>query len=238
MQGEIHTVAQVEPLPSAPVAGVVPAVSKSASSLVLSYMALRRSIGAVGILLPFVLLFGQWWGVGGDLQPTISDYYHTPMRDYFVSSLSIIGALLLTYLGYDWRDKLAGRLAGFFAFGVALLPTTPHNPSTLQSQIGIAHLTCAMSLFACFAYFCLVLFRSSGGSDAAMTAQKHKRNRVYLASGWAIILSMGGAIVYWYGFPEDPWRGAYPLFCMETIAVCAFSISWLVKGEAIFADKE
>ena len=100
--------------------------SENGDSLLISYLSLRKAVGIIGVSLPVVLLLGNWLVFGCTrLEDSISYYYYSGMRGVLVGSLWAIGVFLLSYRGYDTRDQMAGRLACFFALGVALFPTAP-----------------------------------------------------------------------------------------------------------------
>lgn len=50
---------------------------RSESTLVLSYLGLRKAVGILGTALPFVLAFGKILLEGPGIQSSISSYYHT-----------------------------------------------------------------------------------------------------------------------------------------------------------------
>src|SRR6266540_6600402 len=109
--------------------------------LVLSYLGLRKAIGIIGTALPFVLAFGKILLEGPGIQSSISDYYHTGMRDIFVGSLCAIAVFLMSYRGYDRKDDIAGDLACVFALGVALFPIAPEmNAIPREKVVGALHL--------------------------------------------------------------------------------------------------
>ena len=91
--------------------------------VVVSYLTLRKVVGALGMALPVVVAV---WGFrlqhAYDLLPSISDYYNLRTRDAFVGILFTIAWFLFTYHGYDRKDDVAGNLACLFALGVALFP--------------------------------------------------------------------------------------------------------------------
>jgi hypothetical protein len=57
------------------------------NQLVIPYLTLRRTVGILGIALPFVLILGGWIVFKTSLQGSLSAYYHTGMRDVFVGIL-------------------------------------------------------------------------------------------------------------------------------------------------------
>jgi len=221
------------------------------SPLIISYLGLRKAVGFIGLGLPFVLVFGgkafpdaPWF------QYSISDYYYTGMRNVFVGSLCSIGVFLITYRGYDIRDRIAGALAAVFAIGVALFPTTPEVMTEAHMSITAAqtifdriHLASAALLFSTLAYFSLALFTKSDPVQP-MTMQKKKRNGVYIVCGVLILACIVLiALSEWlflnsYSPFENPnIKELHPVFWLESAAVIAFGTSWLTKGEAILADQ-
>src|SRR5664280_3235431 len=64
------------------------------SGLVLSCLGVRRGIGFLSLVLPIVLILGNRWLDGGGIRGSISDYYFTVMRDYFVGTMCARGSFL------------------------------------------------------------------------------------------------------------------------------------------------
>lgn len=206
------------------------------SRLVISYLALRKSIGILGLTFPFILVFGGFL-INTQIQTSVSEYYHTGMRDIFVGILFAVATFLLAYKGYDRKDAIAGNIAGMCAVGVALIPTTPdNNPTDRQVLIGMLHLLFAAGYFCTLAYFCLFLFTKTNTDTP--TARKLQRNRVYKISGFLILFSIA-LIALIVALPDqlvEPLMIYKPVFWLEAIAIIAYGFAWLVKGEAILAD--
>ncbi len=207
-------------------------------SLVLSYLGLRKAVGIIGFALPFVLAFGKLLLQGPGIQSSISGYYYTDMRDVFVGSLCAIGVFLMSSRGYDRKDEIAGILACVFAVGVALFPTTPDIGATSQDKlIGTLHLSFAALLFLTFAYFSLTLFTKTA-SDKNPTDRKLQRNTVYRFCGYAILASILLIVIAALPPVKSLVERLTPVFWLESVAVVAFGVSWLVKGETILKDQE
>jgi len=209
--------------------------SKPDDSLVISYMGLRKAVGFIGLGLPFGLALGKLVFDGGGLQSTMSDYYHSNMRNLFVGSLCAISVFLMSYWGYDRIDNIAAKIASAFAVGVAFFPTTPETGiiSPQERVGGIIHITCAAGFFLTLAFFSLFLFRKTAPKP---TPQKRKRNVVYLVCGLTMVASIA-LIGITYLLPSDASiRSLKPVFWLESLAVVAFGVSWLTKGEAILED--
>ncbi|HAK44901.1 MAG TPA: hypothetical protein DCO79_03125 [Spirochaeta sp.] len=65
-------------------------------SIIISYYTLRRLIGILGILLPFICMFGGL-AAGIEVQSSVSAYYHSNMRELFTGLMSCMAVFLLTY---------------------------------------------------------------------------------------------------------------------------------------------
>lgn len=207
-------------------------------SLVLSYLGLRKAVGVLGIALPFVLAFGGMLLDGPGLQASISNYYYTGMRNVFVGTLCAIAVFLLSYRGYERRDDIAGDIACVFSLGVAFFATAPPGtPSDTQRLIGGLHLAPAAGFFLTLSYFSLVLFTKTDPTKQP-TPRKLQRNKVYKVCGWIMLGAIGLIVLHALlsgGITGSLDRLA-PVFWLEAVAVVAFGVSWLTKGEGILKD--
>ena len=183
--------------------------------------------------LPFVLLVGAWIIFQTGMQGSISGYYYTGMRNVFVGALWAIGLSLLSYKGYERVDDIAGNVACVAAVGIALFPTTPQaNPSVEASWIGRVHFFFGALFFLTLIYFSLRLFTKT---DPAKTPTPGKllRNKIYRGCGYSMALCLLLIAIYLV-LPKQAqsfFESINPVFLLETIAVLAFGISWLAKGE-------
>lgn len=202
---------------------------------IISYLTLRKAVGYLGIVLPFALAAGNWLIFSGGLQQSVSDYYYTGMRGVLVGGLCVIGAFLLAYHGYDRWDSLFTNAAGIGAVGVALFPTPPPHPSFRATIAGYCHYGFGVVLFASLTVIALWLFRKTHPGRQP-TRLKQARNTVYLACGLVMVASLALA-----GLASLPFAAGlsplHPVFWLETAAIAAFGVSWLVKGQAILRDK-
>ena len=208
-------------------------------SLVFSYLALRKTIGLLGIALPFVVSLGALILFQTGLQSSISAYYHTEMGDVFVGTLFAVGFFMLSYKGYDRRDDIAGDLACVFLVGVALFPTTPDDAATSGARlVGVVHLAFSALSFLTLMYFSLYLFTKTD-PEKSPSRRKLQRNRVYKASGYTIgvcILLIAAYYLLLNGV-ASPLKEYRPVFWLEALALLAFGVSWFTKGEAILKDE-
>jgi hypothetical protein len=92
-----------------------------------SYLTIRTTVGIIGVALPFVFIIGELFFLRGGVhvRGSLSAYYHTTMRDYFVGGLAVVGVLLATYMaGQSQRtDFKLSLLSGLAVLGVAFFPT-------------------------------------------------------------------------------------------------------------------
>jgi hypothetical protein len=205
--------------------------------LVISYLGLRKAVGIIGIALPFVLAIGKILVDGAGLEMSMSEYYYTGMRNVFVGSLCAISVFLMSSRGYDRRDHVAGILASIFGLGVALFPTAPDvNPTPGEMIISRLHALWAASFLLTLAYFSLALFTQTD-SPGRETPRKLQRNAVYRVCGWTILACLILSALVEQLPADSPVMKLYPLFWLESLAVVAFGVSWLTKGEAILKDQ-
>jgi hypothetical protein len=210
--------------------------SKSKNELVVSYLVLRRAIGILGILLPILLCLGAVIIFNTGIQNSVSSYYYTGMRDVLVGTLCAIGFFLLSYKGYK-GDDIFGTLGCIFAVGMALFPTIPDNPTPGDKYIGYIHFACAALFFLTLIYFSLFLFTRTDKKKPAR--EKLKRNKVYRVCGYIMIICLALIGIYYLlpGGARSSLETLKPVFWLEAIAIWAFGVSWLTKGDTIFKDK-
>ncbi|MBK6546022.1 MAG: DUF998 domain-containing protein [Saprospiraceae bacterium] len=207
------------------------------------FLWLRRSIGLLGILFPFVMYFGsKYFGKCDCPLHSVSAYYHSPMQNVFVGILCVIAMFLFTYRGPKKEDSWAANFACIFCLGVAFLPTTPDNsqPDCIvcyQYHFGVLHKISAVSFFLCLSYFSLILFPKTH-EDHIPTAEKLNRNIVYRVCGYVMLGCMASiaiiAILIYFKIISD--IDSY-VFWFECIALTFFGISWIVKGGWFLQDK-
>ncbi len=223
---------------------------ESRNDLVFSYMTLRNLIGFSGMFLPLVLMAATK-RISGDLsiEPSISDYYYTSTGDILVVLLSVLAVFLFTYTGYGWKEWLWTNLAAICALGVAFSPTvTKYQRGSFSVHTSLnevpeifgleRHLVFAATFFIAIAIISLVYFPKFPKGEQ-VTAAKKKRNVVYKICGWimlACVLSLG---LYFMIPSTQKALGDFPvIFALETVAIEAFAISWITKGETLWPDGE
>lgn len=219
------------------------------SRKIISYTAMRRNIGILGMALPFLLIAGSAaFYHCRVVQVSISQYYHSGMRDLFVGILAFVAMFLFAYRGYNILDRISGNIAGAGALGVAFFP-----PLTIEVAEGclnncvisndwktIVHFLSAFLFFITLALTSIFLFtRTSNEQGYVQSREKIIRNKIYRTSGIVMLISLLLIIIYrWLLAGRYPFLDTIrPMFILEAIALIAFGISWLVKGEAAWKDK-
>jgi hypothetical protein len=211
----------------------------------ISFMTLRKAIGWLGLTLPAAMIVGNWiFGSCYYVQDSNSHYYYTITGDLFVGILCAVGLFLFTYKGYDRIDNIASSLAGFFAICIAMFPTNDNSanrcsdimqlpPNEIRNTI---HFASAALFFVILAGMSLFLFTKSKGGK---TRRKEIRNSIYRTCGILILVSI--AMIGAYALFEEQLSGLgkyHPVFWLEWVALLAFGVSWLVKGEIVLKDKK
>ncbi len=225
---------------------------------VLSYLAVRRALGLIGLLLPIgLLIYGRLFKDtlrNQDFPNSISDFYHTPAGDVLVGALCAMGVFFLSYKGHaapsksGLRDKWLARAAGVFVIGVAILPVHPETGDIsyptcqdvgcyVQGFVGhpeFLHFGSAILFFVTLGLFCVLQFPMG----AVSTRQGPWENPTYFACGAVIFAAVALFFYYGYAAQNAPIHYAWMLennylFWVESIGVWAFALSWLIKGRTL-----
>ncbi len=214
---------------------------------------MRRSIGVLGITLPFILVGGSFlFGDCKEVQSSISTYYYTNMRNIFVGFNCAVALFLFAYRGHDWRDNITGTLGCIAVLGVAFLPCKINaaDPSCLFTSIihpplfGVLHNSCALLYFTILIVYSLFLFPKTHMDMVTrekkfMGRQKKKRNMVYYICGSFMTLSLLLIIAYLL-LLKDAYpnlQKLHPAFWLESVVLFSFGITWLTKGQFFFKDE-
>jgi hypothetical protein len=207
-----------------------------------TYRRIRRSIGYLGVGLPIALiLFSLIPFFKTSIQPSISHFYYTNLREIFTGTLCAVGLFLVRYKGFGnkkwWRnDNLLTNIAGVMAFGVAFIPTDPIFPMTRNTTLipydwnflGGLHFTFAGTLFLSFSILSIFVFTLGQKNESGIPKSLFDENNIYRFCGYSILLFI--ALV--------PLCNALKLFdhstlVLEALSLFAFGIAWLIKGRAL-----
>ena len=207
-----------------------------------TYRRIRRAIGYLGISLPILLiLFAVVPFFKTSIQPSISHFYYTNLREIFTGTLCAVGLFLVRYKGFGnkkwWRnDNLLTNIAGVMAFGVAFIPTDPIFPSTRDTTLipydwnflGGLHYTFAGTLFLSFSILSIFVFTLGQKHEAGIPKSVFDENNIYKFCGYSILLFI--LLI--------PLCNLLKLFThatlvLEALSLFSFGIAWLIKGRAL-----
>jgi hypothetical protein len=221
---------------------------RAPDQFVISYLNMRRAIGAFAMSLPWMMVIGGYLFGGENLLPSLSAYYYTNMHDVFVGMLCMTGLFLIAYKGFDRIDDWATNFSGVFAFGVALFPSECKYGAVCDPQARVGtfwlhaelsaklHLGAAALLLVTLSLISLFLFTKT--DQAVPTPEKKRRNLVYRLCGVGMLLTLAIFLI----LQVTPLSSFAPLrldFYVEATCLSFFGFSWLTKGEVgPFKDKE
>jgi hypothetical protein len=187
----------------------------------ISYCAVRRVIGLLGILLPIVLFFYSLFV--RPLKASISAYYYSDLGDVFVAILTALAMFLFSYKGYEKQlDNGITNCAAIAALGVAFFPC--------DSRYATVHYVSASMFFASLSILLLFYFTISHRTHK--TEEKRIRNMIYRGCGAIMIVCI--LIIAAFKFLNLADEN---IFWPESVALFAFGFAWLVKGELLLSDK-
>jgi hypothetical protein len=221
-------------------------LGKKNKSIIMSYMALRRLIGVLGILLPLVCILGGLIFSGLPCQRSISFYYHTNMRDFFIGILLVVSVFLITYKGYRTIDRVVTSLIGIAGIVVVLFPVP--GPGGESARVGLLqagpqlsnalHVGAAAVFFILLALNSLFLFTLSTHKVFPPGSNKKMRNRIYVACGAVILACLALFVALYFILGRERFDRGNVVLVLESGMLLAFGVSWLVKGETLWGDRK
>ncbi len=204
---------------------------------------MRRLIGVLGIALPIIVVAGGFIQNGPVIQGSISGYYYTNMRDFLVGLLCVVSLFLISYKGYEKIDDIVGIVSGVSALGMIIFPTSMFSGKIVKVGMFLIddniseylHLAFGALFFLSLAFNSLFLFTRR--HPGVMGKAKKRRNMIYRSCGIVMILAVVCIIIYMTSLMHTVIAKMDPVFILESIALLAFGVSWLVKGNTLFKDK-
>jgi hypothetical protein len=207
-----------------------------------TYRRIRRAIGILGIGLPVVLVILSLIPFfKSSVQPSISSYYYTNLRDIFTGVLCAVGLFLIRYKGFGGKsfwtnDDLLTNIAGYMAFGIALFPTNPDDWSAKiysflplnYNFLGWIHYGFAAAFFIILALISIKIFTIGQNRDAKIPVSVLNENYIYKTCGYLILIFIILIPVFACLKIFDQ-----STLTLEALALIAFGISWLIKGRGL-----
>lgn len=210
---------------------------------------MRRCVGiSIISLIPLcflVSLFGdKWVNEAGLWCDSMSTFYWTNARNFFVGMTFVIGTFFMLYDGYNIKDKIVNITTGIFLILLNLFPTYGKRillenfstafetlPFVAQSVSWKIHRICAIGIFIIQIYNIAFLFTKHSGE---ITEKKKQRNKIYksFAIGGLVLLIINEICTI---LQRDLGVHVWPLaFVMvQLFAFTGIGVAWLIKGEAL-----
>lgn len=141
-------------------------------------------------------------------------------RDFFIGFLFAIAALMTAHNGASKHEKIASKVGGMSAVGIALVPTActtdPGSPW---------HFVFASIMFSILAWFCWSFYQRTKIKPHQTEAAR--RRVIYGCCGIGIVISMlliaAKGIFGW-------WQNTNATFLFEAVGLALFGISWLIAS--------
>lgn len=200
-----------------------------------TYYLLRMGIVVIAAALPAAMLFYSFVYHGGLQQGTISAFYGAydgAMRNWFVGSLCAIGAFLILYKGFTFKEGMALNVAGVAAILIAITPCDCWEGSAVSPSV--LHRIFAVAFFATMAYVCLACARKT--IDLLEKKDRERFERAYRRIGAALIVSPGIALIL--DVFLDQIKNALQtthvnlfVFAFESVGVWVFAYYWYTKTQ-------
>lgn len=203
---------------------------------------LRKSIGFLGLLLPTILMI-----IHLKILNSISHYYYTSSGIFFIGILFAFGLILISYKGYDLEedervsDDFMTSIAGIFALLTVIIPTSCYDSgdTTINCDtkylfghtsviFNTVHLICAGIFLFILGWMCIYKF------TRGKTEEGKKHHKLYKTCGfivWACIgLILLIMVLNCMKLLEVKKYIPNYVFILESIALYAFAVAWLIKG--------
>ncbi len=176
---------------------------------------LRLIIGLIGMLLPGILVVGTGFTILG----SISAYYYSVMRWWFMGFFVVLGWMLIAYKGFPGSyDDAVSIAAGVFSILLAVVPTSPSNQP--RDLVGWLHVIFTLLFFLSLIYMALCLFTLN-------PAGKSWKKAVYRLCGVVMLIAVLGIVFFEVSGLE---LFDNPTFWFEVVGFEFFGFSWLVKS--------
>jgi len=232
------------------------------SSDIVSYLTMRKAVGWLGMLLPFLLLIGNtiindlnlfnncffvqmpdgyhYQDDIGSFKSSVSHYYYTTVGEIFTGTLCAVALFMFAYTGHPLRlgekglsDNAMTNLAGIFALAVVAFPTSSASPILDNLRSFTSSEHIGWIHYGSAALFFVTL------AILSMVNFRRSQNQVDFGKGpddplylWCGIV-MIACLILVFALRNVEWlQHIHITFLLEATALIAFGLSWLKKGKA------
>lgn len=192
-----------------------------AATITDTYFALRIGLAAMAAALPLIL----WWGgklvYDLPLQVSMSAYYLTPMRNWFVGILFAAAACLYVYKGLSDREDWLLNIAAVFAVLIAVNPVD-WQPSFLPDGIR-PHDLAAFGFFGMITLACWLCQRDSIDLNLIPPEDQRMYRAKYAVLGVLLVALPAVAIALRHQLSDYT-------FWAELASIWTFAYYWFTKS--------
>jgi len=194
-----------------------------------TYRYLRVTVVGLVFLLGTAVII-QLVRESGNPRPSISDYYYSPARAVFVSTLVAVGVCMIVLKGRSWEDTFL-NLAGGLAPVVAFVPTEAQG--TCEGGRGVSAATAANISNNVLA----LLIAGLGGLLAAAYLARKPGTSLALrrpaGGGLALATLLWAAAAGWFTFGRSSFEcGAHNVAAITMFAFIVAVVAWNAWGAA------
>ena len=220
-----------------------PAPASGEGRYVRSFLVERLIIGGLSVVLPFALVFLDWGAFSERPLPrdSLSAYYYSGMREWFVLSLGTTGFFLIAYkITESNLDNSLSILGGFCAILIPFYPTgrTPEEKlagvplNSLQNLLGektvqYVHFAASGVFIISLGVICVLFGRREGVRKSHGNHLPQSFWRLFHFACAGMIAVAGVWILLTQKIVDGPY---WSLLAGETACALAFGASWFAKG--------
>ena len=203
-------------------------------SLVQTYFGLRWGTILLAAQFPISLALGGYLIFGLGLKDSMSAYYTTGLRDWYVGVLFALATCLFLYKGIRPLEGRLLNLAASFAVGVAIFPVD-WIPSWWIFGNGLRpHNLCAYAFFLTVAAACWLCKDDSINLGLIGESQRSNYHKKYTVIAVLLIVLPGAALAITAKMVAKPFGSS--VYSAETLGMWVFATYWYVKTGELKAE--
>jgi hypothetical protein len=209
-------------------------------------LAMRLTIGLIGLLMPGLVLLGTWQLPRRSGEPilkgSLSAYFYSGMSVVFIGSLWAIAILLILYQMFGPRfENVVSAIAGAAVLLVTFFPTnvpkdggslTPIQRHFTKSSVADIHYASAGVFILMLALLCAAFAVKEGRRTELVGRMKPEFWRaVHSTCAAMIVVALMFIVVYnhWH-LHWGSWLDDHSVWLGEVVATASFGITWFSKG--------
>jgi hypothetical protein len=193
-----------------------------------TYFTLRWAIVGIAVAFPPLLWIGGCWVYKVGLQNSLSAYYATGMRDWFVGVLFSVAACLFAYKGLSDREDYLLNGAAIFAVLTAVNPFCWRPSWWFLGKDVSPHDVFAVTFFVMIALACWLCQDDSLNLGLAPPERQRAYRLKYTTIGIALVAFPILAVLLNAGVLRRPFGSS--VFWVEAAAIWVFAFYWYTKS--------